>query len=292
MKNLDAIFSRRSVRTYLKTPVSDELVKKLIEAYAKYPRLNDLRQRIAVMPTDKVKSAMTGIVGSYGSMKNPPYYAIGVCECGQNDQVAFGYVFEHFMLECVKEGLGACWVGGFFKKSILDQLVSMHDNERIICVAPFGYAAKPRFAERTMRSAIKADGRAPFDKRFFHDKWGRGASAKLPEDSPYRKLFEAARWSPSASNMQPCHYIYDEKRIVLCVLTTLQKKYPDVIAKDRAEDLNFQNVDAGIAMAHITIAGRELGISGQWTLNFEEPLLHEKYAIIPEARIVGVYELS
>jgi nitroreductase len=291
MDNIEAIFKRKSVRTYLEKPVPAELIYRLMAAYETYPRLNNTRQRLVVMPTEKVKSAMTGVVGAYGSMKNPPNYTIGISECGVNDQVGFGYVFEHFILECVKEGLGACWVGGFFKKSLLDRLVPMDENERIICVAPIGYAAKQRFAEATMRAVISANGRKAFDERFFYKKWGQGASGHLPDQTPFRKLFEAARWSPSASNLQPCHFVYDEKRIVLSVLTTLQKKYPDFVARDRAEDLNFQNVDAGIAMAHITLAAWELGITGKWTMDFDENELRDKYALIPEARIVGIFEM-
>ncbi len=291
MNNIEAIFTRKSDRTYLEKAVPEKLVEKLLAAYETYPRLNDLRQRLVVMPTKKVQAAMTGIVGSYGSMKNPPLYAIGISERGKNDQVNFGHIFEQFILECTKESLGTCWIGGFFKKSRLSHLIPMDANERIICVSPFGYAAKRRFSERTMRALIRADGRKPFDTRFFHKKWGQGAAAHLPDQAPFRKLLETARWSPSASNAQPCHFVYDNQHIVLSVLTTLQKDYPTFIKKDRAEDLNFQNVDAGIAMAHIELAAQELGMSGRWTMDIDDNEVRDKYAIVPEARIIGIFEM-
>jgi hypothetical protein len=54
---------------------------------------------------------------------------------------------------------------------------------------------------------------------------------------------------------------------------------------------NFQPIDAGIAMSHIHLAARELGMPGSWSLAFDEPTLRSRYQISTDAKLVGVFSL-
>jgi nitroreductase len=293
MKNiLEIIGIRRSVRTYLKKPIPPELLGRVEKAFEDAERLNNVAVRLTMEPAERVEHAMTGLVGSYGSMKNAPAYAVGISGEGPNDRVNFGFVMEQFILECTRAGMGTCWVGGFFKKSLMENAVTLNPGERIICVSPVGYSAERRIGERTMRTLGGLNTRRPLNERVFFGRWGQPATQYLNGRPDFEKLFEAARWAPSASNRQPVHFVMDAERIVATVLTTLAAKYMSVLGSDRSEKLDFQEVDAGIAMAHISLAAEHLGITGTWKLDFTDISLRNRYGIPAEAKIIGVFEFD
>jgi nitroreductase len=292
MNILEAMRVRRSARTYTGEPVDESTIKELVAFLDRSERLCDLKLRFVPMAQDAVGDAMTGVIGSYGAIRNAPFWMIGLSEEGPNDQVNFGYAMEQWVLECTRQGFGTCWVGGFFKMSELAKKVAIDPGERIVCISPFGQAAPRRLGEKAMRTLGGLNRRKPLAERVFHEKWGVPATRYLADKPELGQVFELALWAPSASNKQPCHYIVDDERIVILVLTSLQTKYPDFIAGDRAEDLNFQRVDAGIAMAHVQLAVKELGIGGKWSLEFDESGLRKQYKITPEAKIIGVFDFK
>ena len=86
---------------------------------------------------------------------------------------------EQFILDCTRERLGTCWVGGFFKVSKLEQLVPKSESERIVCISPVGYPMNRRTAEVVMRSLGGLNTRKPLRERVFHLKWGTPATEYL-----------------------------------------------------------------------------------------------------------------
>ncbi len=289
MNLLEAMRVRRSDRSFLDTPVPPETLERLLKTFAETECLNDLRLKLAPFPAKQVDEAMTGLVGGYGKIKNAPLWMIGISQDGPQYQVNFGFVTERFILECTREGLGTCWVGGYFKMSILDKAVRKEPDERIVCITPLGYAAPRRFAERSMRAMGRLDNRRPMNEIVFQQRWGRPATDVLAHDAQLREMFEMARWAPSASNMQPWTYLLDERRIVLALDTKRIRNYPKIIAWNRAEGLNFQGVDAGIGMCHVHFAARELGMPGRWTLTGDDARLRKKFGFPPHAIVVGTF---
>jgi hypothetical protein len=108
MDILEAIRVRRSVRTYLDKPVPETLAKRLLESFDNSRRLNSLGLRLIPMESDRVEHAMTGLIGSYGRIKNAPLWVIGISEEGKHHQENFGFAMEQFILECFSKP--ACWM--------------------------------------------------------------------------------------------------------------------------------------------------------------------------------------
>ena len=289
MNLLQAMRDRRSVRTFADKPVDDALLARLLAEFDACERIGDLTIGLLPMPAAAVGHAMTGIVGSYGAIHGAPLWIIGLAETASTDQVELGYAMEQFILFGTREGLGTCWIGGFFKKSALEAAVPVPDGMRIVCITPLGYAAPRRLAERAMRAAGGLNRRKPLSERVFDGAWGTPATDRLAADPQLAEVFELARWAPSASNQQPVHYVLDGERIVCCLDTSLQRNYPGAIADDRAEFLRFQGVDAGIGMAHVRLACRELGRGGSWSVTLDESALTGRLALPDSARVVGVY---
>ena len=292
MDILEAMLTRRSVRTYRREPVPLLLLDRVKRSFDSADRLTEVPLRLQLVPAERVAHAMTGLVGSYGSMKDPPTYAIGISREGENDQANFGFVMEQFVLACTQEGLGTCWVGGFFKKSRMDEAVPVETGERIVCVSPVGYAKERRLAERTMRSLGDLNSRKPLSELVFHDRWGNPATAYLAARPALTQVLEAARWAPSGSNGQPVRYVVDDERIVVCLLRPRLARYAGLLGTDHAEGLDFRGVDAGIAMAHVHLAARRLGIAGRFTLAFDGPGIAERRAVPEGARIVGEFRFD
>ena len=290
MNILEAMRTRRSDRTYLDKPVPEALLKRLIEAFDKSQRLNALGLRLLPMEPDRVEHAMTGLIGSYGRIKNAPVWVIGLSEDGKHHQENFGFAMEQFILECTREGLGTCWVGGFFKTSLLEEVVPKGKNERIECISPVGYAAARRLGETSMRVLGGLNSRKPLSERVFENRWGNPATEYLSSRKNLREVFELARWAPSSSNHQPCHYIVSDQKIVLCVLPSLKKKYPAIVEKGKGMNFDLQGIDAGIAMSHVALAGEQLGIRGGWTMSVSESELKAKHQLPGEARVIGVFD--
>jgi nitroreductase len=289
MDIFEAMRVRRSVRTYQVKAISQDLLDQLIHGFENTERLNDLRVTLRPMNSESVASAMTGLVGSYGSIKNAPVWVMGIYQEGAHDQENFGFRMQQFILECTRAGLGTCWVGGFFKKTELYRLVSKEKGEQLMCITPVGYAAERRFAERSMRALGGLNSRKPLAERVFHGQWGNPATGYLSTRKNILDVFELARWAPSASNAQPCHYVVDDGQIVIATLTSLYRGYPPALSRGTGMSTNFQRVDAGIAMSHIHLAARELGVAGRWSLDFDEPALRAKYRFPSDARIEGVF---
>jgi len=288
----EAMRKRKSVRTYINKSVPENLLTRLINIFNTSDRLNTLKLRLMKMESSLIEHAMTGLIGNYGRIKNAPIWVIGISEEGKNYKENFGFAMERFILECTREGLGTCWVGGFFKVSLLEDTVSKDENEQIVCISPVGYAAPRRLGERSMRTLGRLDTRKPLNDRVFTEKWGNPATDLLSLNEDLLDIFESARWAPSASNLQPCHYIIDSEAIVISVKTSLRQKYPKILDKDKGMNFDFQGIDAGIGMAHIYLASKEYGINGEWRFEFNEPAIRDKYNIPNDARIVGVFDFQ
>lgn len=286
----EAMRQRKSVRTYMPKPVPEDLLTRLINIYNTSDRLNMLKLRLIKMEPSLIEHAMTGFVGNYGCIKNAPIWVIGISEDGENYKENFGFAMERFILECTREGLGTCWVGGFFKVSLLEEAVQKNENEHIVCISPVGYAAPMRIGERSMRTLGRLNTRKPLNDRVFTGKWGNPATDFLSSNRDLLEIFELSRWAPSASNAQPCHYMVDSEKIVISVNTSLKQKYPKILDKDKGMNFDFQGIDAGIGMAHIHIASKEFGINGEWRLEFKESAIRDKYKMPSNARIVGVFD--
>jgi nitroreductase len=288
----EAMMTRRSVRTYRREPVPSALLDRVARAFAAADRLNDVPVRLLLVPAERVAPAMTGLVGSYGAMKDPPTYAIGTSRAGEHDQVNFGFVMEQFVLACAREGLGTCWVGGFFKKSRMNEAVPLPPGERIVCVSPVGHPAERRFAERSMRALGGLNARKPLAELVFDGRWGTPASAFLAARPDLARVFEAARWAPSASNGQPARYVVDDGRIVVCLTRPRSARYADALGKDRAEGLDFRGVDAGIAIAHVHLAARHVGAAARFSFSRDDAALRERHAVPEGTAIVGAFEFG
>lgn len=116
----------------------------------------------------------------------------------------------------------------------------------------------------------------------------RSFSDKDVEQNKIKHILEAARYAPSACNFQPCLFIViEDKQTRFLFSEVYDKKWfleaPVIIAvccdrskswkrKDRKD---FGDIDAAIAMDHLTLAAAEQGLGSCWIGAFNEQKARE-----------------
>ena len=156
MDTLDAIHTRRSIRTYLDRPVPEELIQKLLAAAMQAPSARnqqpwqfvviDDRAILAKIPTFMPNAAMAG--------KAP----LAILVCGDlNLEESEGYwvvdcaaAVENMLLAAHALGLGAVWCGVYPREPrmvSLRQLVGLPKNVIAHSLVVLGYGAEQIPAE-------------------------------------------------------------------------------------------------------------------------------------------------
>jgi hypothetical protein len=136
--------------------------------------------------------------------------------------------------------------------------IGLRSDETLPAVLSVGpIADKPRLFDRVARRAVRADRRLPWEQLFYDGVFGRPLSRERA--GAYAVPLEMVRLGPSASNKQPWRVVMDGDAYHLYLQRT------PGYARRTGHDL--QRVDAGIAMAHLSLAGAECGLLGSWQMD-------------------------
>ena len=245
----DAISVRRSRRRFDNKPLLKEHLEQMDYICREFHPFQHARSILVTESSDKV---FKGIIGSFGKVKKAPAFIAFVGNMSPYMSEQVGYTGEGIILEAQALGLSTCWVGGFFKKSVVQSLIKVNNNEKVIAVTPIGYAVnKFTFEERLMTGF----GRTHKRKELAAVVIGMDDS-KRPEW--VNKALRAAQLAPSAVNRQP--WLFHVGRDGITV---------SVNSKTQGYGLS-KRLDCGIAMLHIEVAALSCGISGHWQF-LEQP---------------------
>ena len=214
-------------------------------------------------------------LGTYGFIKNPQGYLVGVTENSKYTLVEFAYVFQKLVLFLTQLGLGTCWMGGTFNRNSFEQEIQLGEGGFIPCITPIGYPnQKQRVFDKALRYVVKADNKKPWDKLFYEstfDTFLTKEKAGLLEIP-----IEMVRLGPSASNKQPWRLVLSTDRKVCHFYIEHTPNYSSKLGYD------MQLLDMGIAMCQFESACKELNIEGGWIVenpNLQLPNEHTEYIV-------------
>lgn len=262
---VSAIEKRYSCRSY-----SGELLKarerialeEFLEAQLNGPLGSHIRLQL-LAETEEDPYSLKGL-GTYGFIKGVKAFIAGAVRRSPNDLEDYGYVMEHAVLKATHLGLGTCWLGGTFTKSKFAKRISLAPDEIMPAVVAVGYEARGN-----LLAAAKKRVRLPMEKLFFNGDFGKPIR-EAP--SPHGIILEAVRWAPSASNKQPWRIVVTEEGFHLYLRRTRgYGKHSLIFRLLGLADL--QRVDMGIAMCHLELTAREVGLRGMWVKRKPERLL-------------------
>lgn len=256
------IHKRYSCRTYQDLPIQNSDLAAL-EDFAATHQIGPLgnHARFKVVASQEGDSASLKGLGTYGFIKNPTGFIIGVSEEKPGALEDFGYLMETILLRATDIGLGNCWLGGTFTKSRFSRKMNLQDNEIIPAVASIGYSAyPPAWLDQTIRTGTRGDHRLPLKKIFFIDNFNKPINPE--EAGVYQESLDLVRLAPSASNKQPWRILKKGQDWHFYLHRTA--KYPPPVFDLLLNLADLQRVDLGIAMAHFELSSRENALAGKW----------------------------
>lgn len=253
----EAMERRVSVRTFKEGPLKAARIKEIEEVLrnnAEELERADIQivlVDLSGMDFEKIKGS-----GTYGVIKNGRYFLVASIRKDASGLFQLGRHMERILLELSGLGYGTCWLGGTFKRKQFEQALNLPESRFIPVMAAVGEAAeKESWRESLMRSVVGARKRKPWGEIFSDSTFGT-PFAESGED-PLHKILKAVHMAPSASNKQPWRLLADKNHLHLFIKR--DEKY------DRIYKSHFiQDIDMGIAAAHIELASKELGMAGEW----------------------------
>lgn len=255
------IENRRSVRSFKNAPITEVHMDKLNHFLAD---LNNMKgpfgqsAEYTLIPVSNHINAEGEKIGTYGVIRNPAGYVVGMTKNDKAHLVDFGYTFEVFMLQLLSLGIGTCWLGGTFDRKMLSAKFEKNSSYIIPAITPIGYHdEKPSIIEKTMRRFANSDNKFDFETICFKDDFKTPLSKN--EAGNYEIPLEMIRVGPSASNKQPWRMVVDQDANVHFFI----KHTPNYSNKLH---FDMQFLDIGIGMAHFKSAIDEIGLKGDWAL--------------------------
>ncbi|OPJ57249.1 nitroreductase family protein [Alkalithermobacter paradoxus] len=150
MKVLTALNERRSIRSYLNTPIEDEKLSRILEAARISPSAKNRQEwKFIVVRNKKIKQRLLPAVNGRNFIVDAPVIIVAcateqsfVMPCGQPAYtVDLSIAMSYMILQAQELGLGTCWIGGFFEDQVKD-ILEIPENVRVVAITPLGYPAE------------------------------------------------------------------------------------------------------------------------------------------------------
>ena len=160
----EVIRTRRSVRSFRKDPIPDQVLKRVLEAARVAPSGGNRQPwRFILVKDDRLKQEMISICNNQKFVAEAP---LTVVACGQKLHTnRGGYMGEmgmlldvaialtHMILAARAEGLGTCWIGAFNNDEI-KRLLEVPEGYEVVAVTPLGYPSGDVFTEPRKRKNL------------------------------------------------------------------------------------------------------------------------------------------
>lgn len=202
MNILEAIKTRRSVRSYngdaLSESLKQSLNKAIDDSFSPFGgnvsiRLKEFDMRKGYKPS------------TYGVIKGASDFFLIAMGDDEASALSAGFRFEQVVLRATELGLGTCWIAATFKGSDFERGDSWRAGEELRVISPVGFASNQRLIEKITRMTFGSSKRKPFDELFFTDNFQR----PMEKNNRFGESLEMMRLAPSSTNSQPWRVLVD-----------------------------------------------------------------------------------
>ena len=245
MENISTlVHTRRSVRTYDTTPITQEDTQKLFAFISKIENPYEIPVEFKLLNAKQQKLSCPVVTGTdlfIGTkVKRVPHA-----------EEAVGYSLEMLVLYAQSLNIGTVWIGGTMDRSAFERAMSLDKDEMMPCVSPLGYIAKKMsLRESMMRKGVKADTRLPFEALFFDSTFDKPLTKE--KAGSLSEPLEMIRLAPSAVNKQPWRVAVTESAAHFYL-----KRNKGFISESVGD---MQKIDLGIALCHFALSAKEKGM--------------------------------
>jgi len=146
MSLVDVILSRRSVRSYQKRKVPDEVLNKILEAGRQAPSASNVQPWHFIVLTDhEIKERFSH--GRWNTfIKDSAFTIVGCGYVGDSygqkwSTIDTTIALENMVIAAWALGVGSCWIGDF-KEEEVKKLLHIPDDWKVIALISFGYPAE------------------------------------------------------------------------------------------------------------------------------------------------------
>jgi nitroreductase len=153
MDVLEAIKTRRSVRSYSSRPIPDDVMERMKQALRYAPSASnfqpwkfilvtdaELRRKVAKAAHDQLFMADAPVTVVGCGLPDRAYKGMG--GYGNSADVDVAIALDHLTLAAVAEGLGTCWIGAFDEQKV-KHLLNVPAKVKVVAMTPLGYPASP-----------------------------------------------------------------------------------------------------------------------------------------------------
>ena len=150
MNVIEAIRTRRSVRSYQDKPVEPEKLQQLLEAARLAPSASNSQDwKFIVVQDSRTRQALAKACHNQAFIGRAPV-VIAACSTNPARLMASGQsaaavdlaiAVDHITLAATELGLGTCWIGAFDAPAVA-KLLDVPDDCAVVHVLPLGYPAK------------------------------------------------------------------------------------------------------------------------------------------------------
>lgn len=153
MDVFEAIRTRRSVRSYVATPIPPEVITRLQQAMRAAPSACNFQPWYFIFVADeKLHRQVAQASNEQLWMAGAPFIIVAcglpqlaykhMAGQGNSAEIDVTIAIDHLTLAAVAEGLGTCWVGAFDEQRI-KRLLGIPPAVKVVALTPLGYPASP-----------------------------------------------------------------------------------------------------------------------------------------------------
>lgn len=153
----EVVRTRRSVRSFRKDPIPEEVLNRVLEAARVAPSGSNRQPwRFILVKDDRLKQKMISACNNQNFVAEAPLIVVA---CGQRLPLNRGgymgemsvlldvaIAFTHLILAARAEGLGTCWIGAFNNDEI-KRLLEVPEGHEVVAATPLGYPSEDVFTE-------------------------------------------------------------------------------------------------------------------------------------------------
>jgi len=147
MNVIETIERRRSVRVYQARSIPEKKLKKILQAARLAPSARNLQSYKFVVVRDPwLRKRLSEEATAHSFIGQAPVIIVGVTLDPEYVMpggvpaypVDLAIALDHMTLVAVQEGLGTCWIGGFFQDKV-KQILNIPEKYKAAALLPLGY---------------------------------------------------------------------------------------------------------------------------------------------------------
>jgi nitroreductase len=148
MELMEAIRSRRSIRSYSDKAVEEEKLQRVLDAGRMAPSARNMQDWMFIVVRDSsLRKRLAEAARNQEFVGGAPVVIVAcgttdyVMTCGQlTYPIDAAIAIDHMTLAAVEEGLGTCWIGAFFEDKV-KEILGIPRPIHVVALLPIGYPA-------------------------------------------------------------------------------------------------------------------------------------------------------